>query len=108
METLNYTGRKKQWQEIRMWQRYWGYSLEQYDLLPNHLKEVLHNCICEPVKNTSDTQRYNLMKTILSIGNPLAGRETNDPIDLVIREEQKKLAPLTEKQKKDFLSKYQK
>lgn len=94
------------WQEISLWLKYWGFSYSQYDNLPNHLKEVLHNSICEPIKPTTDLQRRDLIRAIFSIKSAVAGRESFEPIDLIMLDEQKKLRPLSEKEKKDFLSKY--
>lgn len=99
---------KKLWQEVRLWL---GVRLgvrgiilyRIYDNLPNHLKDVLHKCICVPVQTTTDKQREDLLRALSMAG----GRDSVDSLDHMTAEERGRfLSPLTEKGETDYLSKF--
>jgi len=99
-----YEEEKKQWQEVSLWLRVRlgvrGISLYRiYDNLPNHLKDVLHKCICVPVQITTDSQRENLFRAL----NVAGGRDSVDPLVHMTEERDSFLSPLTEKEKADYL-----
>jgi hypothetical protein len=91
------------WQEVSLWLRYNNYSVSQYDHLSDYLKRILHNCILQPTKPTSERQQGELVQALLSANGIVAGRNTSDPISFVIQEEMKKLVPLNDKQKNEIL-----
>jgi hypothetical protein len=91
------------WQELRLWLRHQGFSLAQYDNLTDNLKQVLKNCIYETAKPTSEAQRIELMGTLLSVN--IAGRKTDDPVELILKEEIRKLRPLSKQERDDTLNK---
>ncbi len=106
MEPSKYQEEKKLWQEISLWLRFWKIPYRVYDNLPSHLKIVLHNCICMPVKLTTDRQRSDLLRMLFSSGI-VAGRESVDLVEDISAEyKERLLSPLTEKEKQDFLSKF--
>jgi hypothetical protein len=106
MELSEYIEGKRKWQIFRIWQRFWGFSLEQCDKLPPYLKRVLDSCIGISDKPVTDIQRDELIRALLSIATD--GRNISDPIELVIQEEKKKLRPLSEKEIENFYKKYYK
>jgi len=99
-----YEEERKLWQEVRLWLGVRGIKLRIYDNLPDHLKNVLHKCICVPVQTTTDRQRGDLLRALLNVA---VGRDSVDPLDHMTAEERGRfLSPLTEKEKADYLSKF--
>ena len=101
---MSYKEEKKQWQEIRFWLGVRGINLSIYDKLPEHIKNVLHNCICVPVQTTTHRQRENLLRALQNVAE---GRDSVDSLDHMTAEERERLlSPPTEKEKDDYLSKF--
>jgi len=101
-----YKERAKLWQEVSLWLIVRGFPHNRiydiYDKLPNHLKSVLHKCICAPVQTTTDRQRGDLLRALLNV----AGRDSADPLDHMATEDKDRfLSPLIAKEKDDYLSK---
>lgn len=100
---MSYEEEKKLRQEVRLWLRVREIELSIYYKLSEHLKNVLHKCICVPVQTTTDRQRRDLLR---ALSNVAAGRDF-DPFDHMPAEEgERLLSPLTEKEKTDYLSKF--
>ena len=105
MELSKYHEGKRLWQEISLWLRFWKIPYRVYDKLPGHLKIVLHNCICMPVKPTTDRQRRDLLRALYSSGI-VVGRESVDYVEEISEYEERLLSPLTEEEKQDFISNF--